>query len=280
MNKSVFFFVAGLAAVSSVATMASAEPAPSARLAKGEKPKPPVPGPALVDKKIKLSPDGLRFGMSLDEISKLYEKVLDEEFVPLYKSVEPGPRMAELDAELAEKKTLILRNKLEFGSLPSGYDNTPLAGEFTYNNSESMTQIKLRSGITRHFFFFGDRMWKVYDVHKLGKKSKLGADYDSALEGLTKAFGKPPRVRKADPAEGRNFDEADWADKDTIVRVKNTGGNSLALSYIERKIEEGISKFRTNKGGGPESVSRDVSDVTRSSAPPPEPPASGAKKKK
>jgi hypothetical protein len=278
MNKSVLFVVAGLAAFSSLASEAGANPAPSARLAKSDKPKPAGPGPTSVDKKVKLSPDGLKFGMSLDEVSKLYEKVLDDEYVALYKTVEPGPRMAELDAELAEKKTLIVRNKLEFGNLPSGYDNTPMAGEFTYNNAESMTQIKLRSGITRHFFFFSDRLWKVYDIHKLGKKSKLGADYDGAIEGLTKTFGKAPRVRKADPAEGRSFDDADWQDKDTIVRVKNTGGNSLALAYVERKTEEGISKYRTNKGAGNEAVSKDIADITRSSAPPPEPP--GAKKKK
>ena len=279
MNKSVLFLVAGLAAASSLSTEAGAKPAPSARLAKGEKPKPVTP-PATVDKKVKLSPDGLRFGMTLEEVSKLYEKVLDDEFVPLYKTVEPGPRMAELDAELAEKKTLIVRNKLEFGALPSGYDNTPLAGEFTYNNSESMTQIKLRSGITRHFFFFSDRLWKVYDIHKLGKKSKLGADYDAAIEGLTKTFGKPPRARKADAAEGRNFDDADWQDKDTIIRVKNTGGNTLALAYVERKTEEGIAKYRPNKGGGNEGVSKDISDVTRAAAPPPAPVGGAGGKKK
>jgi hypothetical protein len=269
MNKSVFFFVAGVAAFSSVAPLASARPELAARLAKGEKPKPTGPGPAAVDKKVKLSPDGLKFGMSLEDVSKLYEKVLDDEFVPLYKAVEPGPRMAELDAELADKKTLIHRNKLEFGALPSGLDNTPLGGEFTYNNAEVMTQIKLRSGITRHFFFFGDHLWKVYDVHKLGKKSKLGADYDAAIEGLTKTFGKAPRVRKADPADGRNFDDVDWEDKETIVRVKNTGNGSLALAYVERKVEENLGKYRSNRGPANEVVSKDVADVTKSGTPPP-----------
>src|SRR5689334_21124518 len=105
-----------------------------------------------------------------------------------------------------------------------------------------MPQVKMSYGTITHLLFFDDRLCEVYDVHKLGKKSKLGADYDGAIEGLTKAFGKAPRARKAEPSEGRNFDDADLQDKDTIVRVKNTGNNTLALAYVDRKIEEGISK--------------------------------------
>jgi hypothetical protein len=221
------------------------------------------PPPPTVDKKVKLSPDGLKFGMTIEEISKLYEKVLDAEFVPLYQNVEPGPRMSELDSELADKKLLVMRNKVEFGSLPSGLENTALAGEFTYNNGESMTQFPLRTGVHRYLFFFGNHLWKVYDVHKLGKKSKLGADYAAAVETLTKQLGKPPRVRKPDPAAGRNLEQADWQDKETIVRLTDRGDGSGALSYLDRKIEEGIDKFRPNKGPGKEELDRDVSDVTK-----------------
>ena len=132
------------------------------------------PGPAEVDKKVKLSPDGIKFGMTIEELAKLYEKVLDDEYVPLYKETEPGPRMAELDAELADKKQLLLRNKLELGSTPSGLDSTPLGGKYTYNNGESLSQIKLKASVHRYFFFFGNHLWKILDVHKLGKKSKFG----------------------------------------------------------------------------------------------------------
>jgi hypothetical protein len=226
--------------------------------AKGKEAPPPT-----VDKKVKLSPDGLKFGMTIEEISKLYEKVLDAEFVPLYQNVEPGPRMNELDTDLAEKKLLVMRNKVEFGALPSGLENTALAGEFTYNNGETMTQFPQRSGVHRYLFFFGNHLWKVYDVHKLGKKSKMGADYAGAVDTLTKQLGKPPRVRKPDPSAGRNLDTADWQDKETIIRLTDRGDGSAALAYIDRKIEEGIDKFRPNKGPGKEELDRDVSDVTK-----------------
>ena len=220
----------------------------------------PIPA---IDKKVKLSPDGLKFGMTIEEISKLYEGVLDKEFVPLYQNTEPGPRMSELDSELADKKLLVLRNKVEFGSLTSGLENTPLAGEFTYNNNESMTQFPTRAGVHRYLFFFGNHLWKVYDVHKLGKKDKLGADYAAAVDTLTKQLGKPPRVRKADPSAGRSQDSADWEDKETIIRLNDRGDGTSALMYIDRKTEENLGKYRTNTGGDKDTLDRDVSDVTK-----------------
>ncbi|HVU02713.1 MAG TPA: hypothetical protein VHE30_13220 [Polyangiaceae bacterium] len=258
----------------SAASAASARPTPSpaapllAKEAKGKAAAPKLPPPATLDKKVKLSPDGLKFGMTLAEVSKFYEKVLDDEFAPLYKRVEPGPRMNELDAELADKKQLILRNKLEFGSLPSGLDDTPLGGEYSYNNGEFKSEIKLRSGITRHFFFIGDRLWKVIDVHKLGKKSKLGEDFDGAKAGLVKQLGKEPRALSADPSQGRKVDFVDWQDKEMIIRLMDFGGSQAAVGYIDRKIEEGIDKFRPNKGPAQKEVDRDVADVTRGPTPP------------
>jgi hypothetical protein len=263
MRPKVAVFVGSLAFGAFAAAYAGAHPMllgkPAAKAAaKGKEAPPPT-----IDKKVKLSPDGLKFGMTIEEISKLYETVLDKEFVPLYQSVEPGPRMSELDSELADKKLLVLRNKVEFGSLPSGLENTALAGEFTYNNNESMTQFPLRTGVHRYLFFFGNHLWKVYDVHKLGKKDKLGADHAAAVDTLTKQLGKPPRVRKADPSAGRNLDQADWQDKETIIRIIDRGDGTSALVYVDRKIEESIDKFRTNKGGEKETLDRDVSDVTK-----------------
>jgi hypothetical protein len=279
MRSTVVLLVAGLAlSAVSTADLAEAKPPVSAK-GKGGKAEPP---PTTIDKKVKLSPDGLRFGMTIEEISKLYEKVFDDEFVPLYKAVEPGPRMAELDSELADKKQLILRNKVEFGSLPSGLDNTSLAGEYSYNNGETMTKVKLRSGAERHFFFFGNHLWKVYEVQKLSAKNKLGADFDAVLGKLTKSFVKGPRTRKADPSAGRNFDQVDWQDKETIVRLGDLGGGKAALIYVDRKIEENLDKYRSNKAPPVEALDHDVSDVTKPAGPdvPPTPAQAAGKKAK
>lgn len=263
MRRVAFFLTAGLL---TLGVAASASAAPAAKATKAAT-KGAAGEPTTVDKKIKLNPDSVRFGMTIEELSKAYDKVLDDEWVPLYKSVEPGPRMNELDAELAERKLDILKNKVEFGSLPSGFENTALAGEYTANNGETMTHLRLRSGVERYFFFFGNHLWKVYDVQKLGKKSKLGEDFPAALGTLTTAFGKSPRTRKADPGQGRRFDQSDWQDKDTIVRVIDQANGKAGLAYIDRKIEENLGKYRTNKGEAAETLDREVSDVTRPVSP-------------
>src|SRR5215471_5357796 len=104
MRRKVVVLVASLAFAAFPAARVDARPVV---LGKAEAKKKEAP-PPTVDKKVKLSPDGLKFGMTLEEISKLYEQVLDKEFVPLYQSVEPGRRMSELNTELAEKKQYVL----------------------------------------------------------------------------------------------------------------------------------------------------------------------------
>jgi hypothetical protein len=276
MKPTVFVVLFGMAFGATVAEQA---PARSAILAKSDdaKKKPKAgPGPTDIDKKVKLSPEGLKFGMTVEEISRLYETVFEKDFVTLYQSVEPGPRMAELDAELADKKKLVMRNKLDFAGLPSGLDDTAFGGEFTYNNSESMTHVTLRTGVERYFFFFGNHLWKVLDLHKLGKQDKLGASYEEVVKKLTKQFGKAPRARDADPSQKR-LDQVDWEDKETIIRVIDHGNGKAVLGYIDRKVEENLDRYRSNKGGGQHGVSASVTDATKSDKPDEGPPGAGAK---
>ena len=221
-----------------------------------------VDGPATLKKKVRLSPKGLSWGMSVKEISALYAKVFDKRYVKLYRRVQPGPRMQALDAELADKKALIKRNVLKFGSTPTGVDYSALKGEYTYRNKESMTHIRLRSGTKRHFFFFENRLWKVYDEHKLRKKSKLGKTYKTAVKRLTKKFKVAPRLREADPAEGLNFTTADWQDDNIIIRALDRGPGLIAIVYVDRSVAENIDRYRTAKQEDPNAIDRDVLDVT------------------
>jgi len=267
MRRHAFLIAASIALGSAYAPeIAFAKPPAAKSKAKG-------PGPTAVDKKIKISPDGLRWGMTVEEIARLYEKVFESDFVPLYKAVEPGPRMAELDAELSDKKQLVMRNKVEFGNLPSGLDNTPLRGEFSYNNNEQMTRVKLRTGVERYFFFFGNHLWKIYDVYKLGKKVRLGSDYEAVVEKLTKAMGKGPRAREGGSSPDVGLDQVDWQNKETVLRIIDHGGGKAAIVYVDRKVEENLEKLRTNKGEKSETLDSDVRDVTRpvnpDSVPPP-----------
>src|SRR5688572_202780 len=109
---------------------ATAKAAPKAATA------PALSGPAKMGGTLVLTPKGLVWGISVAQLAKIYDKVFDDEFVPLYKKTQPGVAMTALDSELADKKKLIRRNKIEFGNLPTGVDQSALKGEYSYGNKE------------------------------------------------------------------------------------------------------------------------------------------------
>jgi hypothetical protein len=238
---------------------------PARGKAKGKKDAAAGPG-AISSKRIALTPAGMKWGMSLNAIARIYDKEFDAEFVPLYKKVQPGPRMQALDAELAEKKAMIRRNKVEFGKLPTGLDQGPLKIEYSYGNGESLTRTSLRSGTQRYFFFFNDKLWKVYDEHPLRTGGPYGETYAEAVKVLTKKFGVAPKVVGQDFEKGQNFEESHWHDGGTLIRAVNREP-VLALVYVDRSVHGNLASLRKNKPQDPHSLDRDVAAVTKKPEP-------------
>ncbi|MBK7586773.1 MAG: hypothetical protein IPI67_42125 [Myxococcales bacterium] len=264
MLATVTFVAFGLAAVPAAAE-GKGKPA-----AKGKKTEEPAPtGPAKMKGTLGLSPKGLSWGTSLEALAKVYDKVFDKEFMPLYKKVQPGPSMDALDNEVADKKKLLRRNKIMFGDLPTGVDYSALKGEYTYNNKESMTKLTLRTGVTRNFFFFDDKLWKVYDEHKLRKGGPYGETWEEATELLTKRFGAAPFKVEADYAKGRNFEELQWTDGTTVIRAINRAP-VIALVYQDATIFFNLAKYRPNKPKNPHALDKDVAAATAKPPPPEE----------
>jgi hypothetical protein len=236
-------------------------------------------GPGEMKKRIGLAPKGMRWQLSLENIAKLYDKQFEEEFTPLYKKAQPGQEMQMLDAELAEKKALLRRSKLEFGKLPTGVDQGPLKGEYSYNNGESMSKVLLKNGTQRYLFFFSDKLWKIYDEHKLRAGGPLGSSFKEAVEILTKRFGLPPVKTEPDYKVGRNFEEAQWKDAQTIIRAVNREP-VLGMVYVDRNVQNNLSTYRKNKLEDPSELDKDVVSVTKKEAPPEEKKAPEKDKKK
>lgn len=265
--------VFGMLAVTS-ALAAGLAAAPAAAEGKGKaaakKAEEPAPtGPAKMKGKLGLSPKGLAWNLTLEALAKVYDKVFDEEFMPLYKKVQPGPAMESLDAEVADKKQLLRRHKILFGDLPTGVDYSALKGEYSYGNKESMTKLTLRTGVTRNFFFFDDKLWKVYDEHKLKKGGPYGETFEEATEILTKKFGATPFKVEADFAKGRNFAELQWTDGTTVIRAIDRG-NVIGLSYQDSNVFFNLAKHRPNKPKNPHAIDKDVAAAV-AKPPPPEP---------
>jgi hypothetical protein len=224
------------------------------------------------------APKGLRFGLSLDELNTFYGKVWDQEFLTLFKKADPSQHQA-LEYELQDKKALLKRNVVAFGKLPTGIDQSPLKGEYSYLNGESMTRFTQKSGTRRNFFFFKSRgLWKIYDEYKLRAGAPLGATFEEAVGMLEKKFGKKPKVLKADFEKGRPFEIAEWSDNRIIIRAVNRDYQKIVgIVYVDKETEADLDKLRSHKAA-PEPIDAAVKAATSKPAPEKGPP--GPQKKK
>lgn len=249
----------GLGALSLAASSASAEGGKDkdTKAAKA----PPQGRVGELPKKVVLTPKGLAWGMSIKKISELYKHYFDAWALPLYKKVQPGVEMKELDSDVEDRKALIMRNKLEFGALPTGLDSTPLKGEYSYRNGESMTWLTLPNGTKRNFFFFDDKLWKVYDEHALKKGGKLGENYEEALKLLAKKLGAPPKMVEAD-FKTVMFKEGTWENTEMLIRAIDRG-DKLGLVYVDRSVQDSLAKYRKVKVQDDSGVDSSVSSVLR-----------------
>ncbi len=286
MKLKLFSALVGATLVAAVAPIHEADASPVVVLAKPKaKAKPKASAsdkPPMMKKRIGLSPKGVAWGISVAQLAKIYDRVFDKEFVPLYKKVSPGPRMAALDAELENKKAILRRNKLLFGTLPTGIDQSPLKGEYSYGNNESMTRVTLRSGTTRNFFFFNDKLWLIYDEHKLREGGPYGASFEEAVQILTKKFGGvAPQMLEPDYAKGRSFAEARWQDGKIVVRAINREYQKvIGMAYADASVFFHLSKYRKNKVADPSAMDKDVAAATAKPSEEPKKDDGKSKKKK
>ncbi len=214
-----------------------------------------------IEKATPLSPKGLHWGLTLEGCAKVYDKVFEDEYLPLLRKAQPGNEMQGLEDEEKTKQGILRRGRIDFGTIPTGVDQSPLKGEYSYNNAESMATLRLRSGTERHFFFFSDKLWKVYDEHKLTKGGTLGENFAEATKVLSKRFGVPGKAVPADFDKGQPYDEMQWRDSDKTIRAIDRG-NVLGMVYADRTVADNLAQYRKNKPEDLHAMDRDVAAAT------------------
>lgn len=221
-------------------------------------------------------PEGLRFSLTSEAVAKIYDKVFDADFLPRYRKTEPGPAMAALDQELADRKGE-LRKVLEFNDTPVALENTPLKNEFTYENGESMNHTILSRTMMnedlqgerdvsyhRYFFYFGDKLWKIYDEYKVGKKG-FANSFDAGVQQLSKQYGKA-QMLKPDASAWRDYPAAQWTVGDVVVQLLDRHDESrLALLYLQKSTLDNLKQLRSHRPEV-ETVSNEVSAATSKSS--------------
>jgi hypothetical protein len=248
--------------------MASSALVVEPRVAEGkDKPaeKPAAGTQGVLEKAIGISPKGLHWGLTLEGVAKVYDKVFEEEYLPLLKKAQPGNEMTGLEDEQRNKQGILRRGRIDFGDTPTGVDQSPLKGEYSYKNSESLATLRLRSGTQRHLFFFSDKLWKVYDEHKLAKGGPLGENFAEATKILAQRFGAPGKPVPADYAKGQPFDEVQWRDPDKLIRAVDRG-TILGMVYADKTVQDNLAEYRKNK---PEDLHQMDKEVAAATANPP-----------
>lgn len=209
---------------------------------------------------------GLKFGMSLEQIAKLNDKDLDQEYKKKFLAASPTQSL-QLEDELRDKKAVFRRSRIEFLDTPTGIDQSPLKGEYSYANRESLARMPARTRDdgkevpARNFFFFDDKLWKVYEEYKLGPKSNLGTDFDSAVKKLSKVFGGEPAKVEADFQKGQSFDEAVWKDGEKIIRAIDRG-DTLGMVFVDQSVQANLPKLRSHQVADQHELDKDVKAAT------------------
>jgi hypothetical protein len=229
---------------------------------------------------IQLTPEGLNWGLTTAQVAEFYNKVLDQDYNPLRMRTQIGPRMNDLEAALKEEQLAFPRSEVVFGTLPVGTDNSPLKGEYNYKNNETMWSLA-RKGVTRYFFFWNKRLWKIYDVMPMkaketvdagksdeGEIPSLGATYKESIQTLTSRYGVPGRVLPEDPANGRMATEVDWIDAKTHVRaIDRSGEKILALVFEEKTTAEKMAAIKAQNKGDDNAIDPGIAAITKPGGP-------------
>ena len=247
----------GVAAVSAPSDAHADQPA---KKTKTTAPPAVAADPPVAKKTISYDLTGVTFGMSNKKLVEAIEKILDEDYKPLYAKVSPGVKMKQLDSALAEEKSAFARSVIKFDKIPVALDSGPLKGEYTYNNKEQKLDFT-RKGVTFHFFLIQDKLWKIYVEHKLGEKEPKGKDFADAVSKLAKDLGVAGRLLAADTV--RAMQEVDWKDANTHLRVIDRGSDKIAFAYEDNATLGNLSTLRASKPAAVNEIDPAVAAITR-----------------
>jgi hypothetical protein len=231
---------------------------------------------------VALEADGVAFGMSADDVARLYDRWWDKQFVSRYQRANPGPKTRELDFELAEKKK-VLRRIAIFDGRTTSFDKSEFREEFAHGSDETMITAKLSRratsdekpealekakdskpvSYTRRFFFYRDKLWKIYDEYRLEAASPFGADFKEATARVEASLGKAAKRTRGPDSQ---FENVTFDAGDTRVRVVKLPKDTIAIVRSDAALTKEVLDRRAQqvaKAGEPAALDDDIQAVIR-----------------
>ncbi|MGD8860010.1 MAG: hypothetical protein PVI30_08350 [Myxococcales bacterium] len=203
-----------------------------------------APTSAAIDK----SMGELKWGMSKDEVIKLFTDKIKDKYRPLVAKTHDAVEEDRLRQEAKAELKRIRDGYVEFRGRSTGWDVSFLKGEFTHNNDESM--LVVRDGNSQNFYFFiGNRLWKWY---KAFDASVFPANnFDAFASAVQRRFGKA-KEGQGELSEGSGTRHwLEWQDKESRLRAVDQTDfyGFYCLVFEDKDTLERLASLRSSDSG-------------------------------
>jgi len=187
----------------------------------------------------------LRWGLSESETISFVKRKLDERYNAQIQKTHDAGKQAKLRSDLKRAQADVSRGVTEFTGKSSRWDHSPVAGEFTYGNGESMLAAKDDSS-ENYYFFLNGRLWKWFKV--LDKDAFGHGDFKKFSQSIEGKFGHG-RLKKGEVAPGQG--EGQWLeymDRNSRMRAEDGGKRGVfALIFEEMSTVRELASTRPSK---------------------------------
>jgi hypothetical protein len=188
----------------------------------------------------------LRWGLSESEVTSFAKRKLADQYNGEISKTKDSGKQGKLRGELKQAQADVGKSVVNFSGGHSKWDNSPIAGEFTYGNGESMLMSKAPNA--QDFYFFVDgRLWKWCEV--LDKAAVGGGDFKKFSQAVEGKFGKG-RVKKGEITPGHgNTQWLEYLDRNSRLRAADNDSkrNGYALIYEEMATVRQLASTRPAK---------------------------------
>jgi hypothetical protein len=179
--------------------------------------------------KIATSMGDLRWGLSESETTAYAKRYLEQRYDAQIQKTKDNGKKGQLRADLKKAQADVGKSLISFEGKSSRWDVSPVAGEFTYGNGESMLVAK-EPEATNYYFFLNGRLWKWY---KAVDQGAAGGDFKKFSRTVEGQFGKG-RVKKGELAPGKG--ETQWLeylDRNSRMRAADNSKRGVFAMIFE-----------------------------------------------
>lgn len=169
----------------------------------------------------------LRWGLNEREVSAFAQRELAVTYNAEIAKTKDAGKQNKLKADLKSAQAAVGKSQVEFNGGKSRWDSSPVAGEFTYDNGESMLIAK-GSGSDSYYFFLNGRLWKVVKV----VDKQTAGDFKKFSKSVEDKFGKG-RSKKGEVTPGQGATQfIEYLDRNSRMRAADASDKRGGYAVI------------------------------------------------